>query len=162
MLRGKVMVTVAAILVALALGFGVMLSMQPHTPADVLQAEMMRIATQLHAPGDTTTQTVATSTVLAGYQMRMEILRRLEEGATPQAVLATLEQEYGPTVLANPAPSGFGLVVWVLPIGGVLLAALAAAWVIRKRLAVQTDDPVHTGAEQAIEDTGTDGWRTYV
>lgn len=64
-------------------------------------------------------------------QMREYIRRRIQEGASKEQIKAELVADYGPRVLAEPRKEGFDLLAWVLPIGGIVLAAGAVgalAW----------------------------------
>lgn len=111
------------------------------------QSELWAIASQLHAPGDTTTQTAATSTVSSAWQIRAQIQQLLDKGMSERAILQVMEQDYGPTVLANPAFSGFGTLAWLLPGAGVA-AALAIYGIFLRRKSGRTDpdreDPAST------------------
>lgn len=76
-------------------------------------------------------------------QMRAYIRRRIQEGATKEQIKAELVADYGPGVLAEPRKEGFDLLAWVLPIGGILLAAGAVgvvAW--RWSRARDAEEPV--------------------
>jgi cytochrome c-type biogenesis protein CcmH len=56
---------------------------------------------------------------------RAFIRRLIAEGRTKDEILDALVSEYGQEVLATPDSGGFDLAVWLVPAGGVLLAALA-------------------------------------
>jgi cytochrome c-type biogenesis protein CcmH len=60
-------------------------------------------------------------------QQRQEIRDLIAQGMTKQEVLDTLEDRYGPAILAEPQTSGFSLAVWIVPVVVVvvLVAALA-------------------------------------
>lgn len=77
-------------------------------------------------------------------QMREYIRRRIQEGATKEQIKAELVADYGPRVLAEPRKAGFDLLAWVLPIGGIILAAGAVGVVAwrwsRGREAGEPDD----------------------
>lgn len=97
-----------------------------------LDQRLLAISSQLHAPGDTTTQTVASSNVPAAWTIRRQIVAMLDKGMSDQAILQTLTNEYGPSVLATPPWYGFGLWVWVIPVVG-LAAALGAGIILTRQ-----------------------------
>jgi cytochrome c-type biogenesis protein CcmH len=64
-------------------------------------------------------------------QMKEFIRQRIAAGDTKSRIKARLVGLFGQRVLAEPPKKGFGLLAWVLPIGGVLLGAFAlglGAW----------------------------------
>lgn len=143
------------------------------------QQRLWAIASQLHAPGDTTTQTVATSTVPSAWKMRAQIQQLLLAGNSNQAVLRTIEQEYGPASYADPASSGFGLWVWLLPVVVLAIGALAFAVGYLKIKHRTTETALEMLAHTAIDvdvnldDAGsavakkgiatvTEDWRKYI
>jgi cytochrome c-type biogenesis protein CcmH/NrfF len=69
----------------------------------------------------------------AAVELRTKIQSWIEDGVSKQAVLDRLEQEYGTTINAAPAPDGTGIWAYVLPavalIGGLaLLVFLTRRW----------------------------------
>ncbi len=133
------------------------------------EATMWQIASQLHAPGDTTTETAAASPVPAAWQIRQQILSLLQKGETQQQILSQLQDEYGPTILANPSLAGFGAWVWILPPVAVMLLFVIIAGILISRLkrdgrpmrAIQTfhqDDPI----VQEIDEDELSTFRTYL
>lgn len=128
------------------------------------QATLWSIASSLHAPGDTTTQTAATSPVPAAWQMRVEIQQLLSRGETRQQILQTMVAQYGPTALADPSTNGFGLLVWLLPGAALAVAAVALliayAQVRRRQEADGLQTEVQAKAQASSVDAGSE-WRTY-
>jgi cytochrome c-type biogenesis protein CcmH len=66
-------------------------------------------------------------------RMKAYIRRRIAEGATGKEIKDELVAQFGKGVLSTPPKSGFDLLAWLLPIGGiglgaVVLAGLAWAW----------------------------------
>src|SRR3954452_3463731 len=57
--------------------------------------------------------------------LRAEVARRIARCESEQQILDAMVAEFGPTVLSTPQTHGFDLIAWVLPIGGILLAAAA-------------------------------------
>lgn len=94
-------------------------------PTTVDPAAVARVADRLNCP------------ICQGYtlrecplevcaQMRAEIGRRLAEGATDEAIVASFVALYGPTVLNEPPRRGFALLAWLAPLAVVALAAVGA------------------------------------
>ena len=129
------------------------------------QAELWSIASELHAPGDTTTQTAASSTVLSAWQIRAQIQSLLQKGWGRARILRTLENEYGPTVLADPNIAGFGVLAWLLPGAGVAAGLAVCARTLRRRRAAADAQarPPQAGAGGTGPDADADGrWRSYL
>src|SRR6266496_748018 len=67
----------------------------------------------------------------AARQIEAFISRRVAAGDTKSEIKDRLVAEYGQQILAAPPKSGFNLLAWLLPIGGVLAGAVvlgALAW----------------------------------
>ena len=78
-------------------------------------------------------------------QMKTEIRRRIAQGWSEQQILDEMVANYGSSVLSTPATHGFDLLAWVLPLGGILVAAAGlggGAWYWSRR---RPDDPVAGG-----------------
>ena len=56
----------------------------------------------------------------------------IAQGLDKQQIEDRLVVEYGPEVLATPSSGGFDLTAWIVPIGGVLAAALAVGFGARR------------------------------
>lgn len=148
------------VIVVLVLHFSGMIGAnQSSTPEERLIA----IESQLHAPGDTTTQTVVSSNVPAAWTIKRQIAVMLNKGLSNQQILSQLETDYGPTVLANPPAKGFGAWAWVLPIVGALLAIGLGGFFVYQKSSLKP-------SEQGIEDRDKDDsslleekeWRQYL
>ncbi|MCL6444643.1 MAG: cytochrome c-type biogenesis protein CcmH [Alicyclobacillus sp.] len=104
-------------------------------PTDTsLQAHVLRIADRLHAPGDQDTLTVATSSLATAEHIRYQIQQDLLRGMTDSQIMQSMEQQYGPSILAVPAMQGVGWLIWC-GIWAALTgcATLAATTVYRSR-----------------------------
>ena len=69
-------------------------------------------------------------------RMKAFIQRRIADGATGEQIKAELVDQFGEGVLATPPTKGFGLLAWVLPIGGAALVAVVLgflAWTWSRR-----------------------------
>jgi cytochrome c-type biogenesis protein CcmH len=65
-------------------------------------------------------------------RMRLFISARIAAGDTKSEIKSKLVDQFGEAVLAAPPKSGFNLLVWLLPLAGVALAAVALAVVARR------------------------------
>jgi cytochrome c-type biogenesis protein CcmH/NrfF len=63
---------------------------------------------------------------------RAFIRRLIERGQTKDEIKDALVREYGEEVLATPDSGGFDLAAWLVPAGGLLLAALALVLGVRQ------------------------------
>lgn len=67
----------------------------------------------------------------SALQIKNVIRRRIESGATDCQIKDELVANYGESILAQPPKSGWGLLAWLLPIVGIVVAAAAVgvgAW----------------------------------
>jgi cytochrome c-type biogenesis protein CcmH len=67
----------------------------------------------------------------AAQQIKRVIARDIAAGQSDCRIKDELVANYGDSILAAPRSSGFGLLAWWVPLGGILLAAAvigAAAW----------------------------------
>lgn len=69
-------------------------------------------------------------------QIRADIMNKLRQGMTKEAIFAGYVQQYGKEVLAAPPKQGFDLTAWITPFvaiiaGGALLYFLLRRWVVR-------------------------------
>ena len=61
-------------------------------------------------------------------RMKAYIRARIAAGDSAAQIKASLVDQFGPAVLAEPPKRGFDLLAWVLPIGGLLFGAAAVGW----------------------------------
>jgi len=67
----------------------------------------------------------------AAQQIKRAIRARIRAGQSDCQIKDALVRNYGDSILAAPRKSGFGLLAWWVPLGGILVAAAAvgfAAW----------------------------------
>ncbi|MEY2431465.1 MAG: cytochrome c-type biosis protein CcmH [Acidimicrobiaceae bacterium] len=67
-------------------------------------------------------QSVAESDSEASKAIRIEITRRISAGQSDSEIRGYFAQTLGDDVLLRPASSGFGGLVWVLPVAGFVVA----------------------------------------
>jgi cytochrome c-type biogenesis protein CcmH len=64
----------------------------------------------------------------AAERIRVYIRRWIREGDTKTEIKRKLVANFGPGILAAPPKHGFGLLAWLLPIGGIALGAGALGY----------------------------------
>ena len=74
-------------------------------------------------------------------RMRLFIGARIAAGDTKSEIKSKLVDQFGEAVLAAPPKKGFNLLVWVLPLAGVALGAVALAFLARRWSRTQTPAP---------------------
>jgi cytochrome c-type biogenesis protein CcmH len=85
---------------------------------------------------------------------RAFIRRLINRGQTKDEIKDALVREYGEEVLATPDSGGFDLAAWLVPAGGLLLAALALAIGVRQWRRRGADrEPAATAEELDPEDS---------
>jgi cytochrome c-type biogenesis protein CcmH len=75
--------------------------------------------------------TLDQSNSAAAQRIKAYIVRRIRAGDTKSQIEDRLVADFGPSILAQPPKKGFDLLAWLLPIGGLLVGAVAvgyAAW----------------------------------
>ena len=75
---------------------------------------------------------LALSSSAIAERMRSFIARRIAAGDTKGEIKAKLVDEFGEGVLAAPPKKGFNLLVWLLPFGGALVAAVVVGLLARR------------------------------
>jgi cytochrome c-type biogenesis protein CcmH len=89
-------------------------------------------------------------------RMKAYIQRRIGEGASGDQIKAELVSQFGQGVLATPPTKGFGLLAWVLPIGGAVLVAFVlglVAWTwSRRRDGPAGDEPLDPELERQLDE----------
>ena len=89
-------------------------------------------------------------------RMKAFIRVRIAAGDSEQEIKDALVDEFGPAVLATPPRSGFGLLAWLLPLGALVVGAIAVGLLIRSwsHRRVPTDDaqPLDPQLEQLVDE----------
>jgi cytochrome c-type biogenesis protein CcmH len=116
----------ALLLLAPAAAFAQSYTNQPSTLA--LDDQALAIANELQCPVCENV-TVAYSGSTLAAQMRQVIREKLAEGWTRDQIIQYFVDRYGEAILTQPPKHGLNLLVWLLPVGGVLagLAVLGTA-----------------------------------
>jgi cytochrome c-type biogenesis protein CcmH len=99
---------------------------------EVTDDEVNAVAKEIYCPVCEGTPLDACPT-LACADWRELIRTQLSEGASRQDIYDYFAAQYGDGVLANPPRRGLSLIMlWVLPVVGILLGLLLFAWLLRK------------------------------
>jgi cytochrome c-type biogenesis protein CcmH len=125
--RSLPVVALGAVVAAALLIAGAGRSHGPRSPAARAQA----IAEDLRCPV-CQGLSVADSHSPTAEAMREDIRRRVDAGESAAAVKAYYVSRYSEWVLLKPEASGTGVLVWVLPVGALLLAAGGLALAFRR------------------------------
>jgi cytochrome c-type biogenesis protein CcmH/NrfF len=76
---------------------------------------------------------VAVSNATSAIAVRNEIVRDVHHGESDNRILTSLEDAYGPSILLSPSTSGLGIVLWVVPVGGLVLVVVIGLRLARRR-----------------------------
>lgn len=85
-------------------------------------------------------QTIRDSSAFLASDLRREIRRLISEGKTDQEVYDFLVKRYGEFALYRPRMSGKTLILWIAPIGLLLIGGFVLANILRRRMAMPIDD----------------------
>lgn len=76
---------------------------------------------------------VAVSNATSAIAVRHEIASKVHEGQSDNKILTSLESAYGTSILLSPPTSGLGVLLWVVPLLGLLLLIASAVRLTRRR-----------------------------
>lgn len=76
---------------------------------------------------------VAQSNATAAIAVRHEIVAKVRHGDSDNQILTSLEATYGTSILLSPPTSGFGTLLWIVPIGGLVLVVITGLRLARRR-----------------------------
>ena len=119
--------TFLAALVVVAIAVAVV---NPHAPSAA--ARVAHLETLVRCPS-CEDLSVAQSTSTSSLAVRHEITRLVAAGVNDSSILTRLESTYGPSVLLSPPTSGIGVVLWLVPLLGVLVLIGVVARLARRR-----------------------------
>jgi cytochrome c-type biogenesis protein CcmH len=110
-----------------------------------LEAKVRKLARQLRCP---TCQalSIADSPSELAREMEGVIRLRLQEGMTPEQVRQSFVDSYGEWVLLSPEPTGFNLLVYILPfvavaVGGAIVVVGMRRWLAAARPEDESPSP---------------------
>lgn len=98
-----------------------------------LEARVRALASQLRCP---TCQalSIADSPSELAREMEGVIRIRLQEGMSPEEIRRSFVDSYGEWILLSPEPSGFNLLVYLLPLAAVLIGSAIVITAVRRWL----------------------------
>ena len=138
--------TAAAVVAVVALAVAGLLRATGVAGKPSLQDRVAAVASTLKCP-TCAGLSIEDSTSVLATGSRQIIRRQLQQGRTPDQIRAWFVDRYGEQVLLSPAPSGPGLLPWLLPGVAVLLGGFAFwRWTRRRRPAADAN-----GAWAALE-----------
>jgi cytochrome c-type biogenesis protein CcmH len=76
---------------------------------------------------------VADSNATTAVAVRAEITADVHHGESDNAILTSIEDAYGPSILLSPSTSGLGVLLWVGPLAVVLVVVLVGLRLVRRR-----------------------------
>jgi cytochrome c-type biogenesis protein CcmH len=76
---------------------------------------------------------VAESNATSAVAVRHEIAAKVKSGQSDNEILTSLEAAYGTSILLSPPTSGLGVLLWVVPIAGLLLLVGSSIRLARRR-----------------------------
>jgi len=117
----------------------------PPTKQDVTADDVNRIAKQMYCPVCENEPLDACRTA-ACQQWRAQIGQMLSEGQSEQQIKDYFVARYGARVLAQPPAQGISLLLYVLPIVGLIVGVIFLVWLLRRLRARGTAAPVATPA----------------
>ena len=101
--------------------------------------------------------TLDMSSAPVAQRIKAFIALRIRAGDSKGEIKRRLVADFGPAILAEPSKSGFGLLAWLLPLGGIVFAGAAVglgAWQwSRKREAPEAAEPgLDAESERRLDD----------
>lgn len=95
---------------------------------------------------------VADSPSEMANQMRGIIRERLAAGQSPDQVVAYFVEKYGEWILLTPRPTGFNLLVWVVPFAGIGVGLAGIAVLLRRWSRRSAAAPPATEVDPAVRE----------
>ena len=117
--------------------------------------DVNRIAKQMYCPVCENEPLDACRTA-ACQQWRAQIGEMLGQGQSEQQIKDYFVVRYGVRVLAQPPAQGVSLLLYVLPIAGLIIGAALVVWLLRRLRARSVEAPATTSPAKSIGDEYTD------
>lgn len=84
---------------------------------------------------------VADSPSSTARAIAADVRARVAAGESDDEIRDAYVAQYGEWILLEPPAGGFGVVVWALPVGGLVASVGGAVWVLRRRATVTAPTP---------------------
>ncbi len=127
----------------------------PVTRREVTADDVNRIAKQMYCPVCENEPLDACRTA-ACQQWRAQIGQMLSEGQTEQQIKDYFVARYGVRVLAQPPAEGTSLLLYVLPIVGLIVGVVVIVWLLRRLRARGAQVPVAAATPKSNGDEYVD------
>ncbi|MBV9121492.1 MAG: cytochrome c-type biogenesis protein CcmH [Chloroflexi bacterium] len=112
-------------------------SYSQNPPGASLDDQALSIANELQCPVCENVTVAYSNSTLAG-QMRQVIRDKLAQGQTRDQILQYFVDRYGEGILTQPPKHGLNLLVWLLPVAGLLSGLAAVELALRSRRPLAT------------------------
>lgn len=119
-----VLLTLAVVAICACAGYGASRALAPAAP----QSRELQVEQRLMCPECTGTRLDVCDQPVC-QDMKTDIRARLARGESPDAIVASYEQAYGPAILASPPPRPADAVPWLVLLG---LISVAGAVVLTR------------------------------
>jgi cytochrome c-type biogenesis protein CcmH len=149
-----ILLLIALTSVALAQG-GTSPTPTPVARQQITADDVNRIAKQMYCPVCENEPLDACRTA-ACQQWRAQIGQMLSEGQSEQQIKDYFVARYGVRVLAQPPAQGTSLLLYVLPIVGLIVGVVIVVWLLRRLRARGAQAPVEAAVPQSTGDAYTD------
>ena len=117
-------------LLALAAVVALALVMSPHAPTALSRVAHLESLVRCPACEDLS---VAQSNATSAIAVRHEIAHAVRRGESDSQILTALESTYGSQILLSPPTTGLGTLLWITPIGALVVLALVGLRLARRR-----------------------------
>lgn len=95
--------------------------------------------------------TLDMSNAPVALRMKAFIRERIDAGDTKSEIKAQLVDQFGPAVLAVPPRKGFDWIAWLLPLGGLAVAAVAVVALTWRWSRTRGEEPAPEPLDPALE-----------
>jgi cytochrome c-type biogenesis protein CcmH/NrfF len=116
--------------VALVVVAAVAVVLNPHPSSQTARIAHLETLVRCPACHDLS---VAESNQTSALAVRNEITQKVKAGVSDSAILTSLEATYGTSILLSPPTSGLGVLLWVVPVGGLALLVGSSIRLARRR-----------------------------
>ena len=123
----RILLAVSLVTLCVAMVMAQRVTAQTPDPSDQVHA----IAKQLNCP-TCAGRNLADCPTDTCMQWKQEIRTQLQQGKNAQEVIDYFQTRFGPSVLQEPPKQGALLVVWVLPLVGLVILSIGALIVLRR------------------------------
>jgi cytochrome c-type biogenesis protein CcmH len=133
------MKTVRTLVLVLAVGAALVLAGRSDGPRSD-PARVEHLSEQLRCPV-CEGLSVADSPSSTARAIAADVQRRVGDGQSDEEIRTAYVRQYGSWILLEPPASGFGALIWFVPVAGVVGAAALTAWTMRRRSSTNVAQP---------------------